>query len=98
MSGPNAVALAPGAQSAALRPRDAAEKAAAAFAANVRRARNARGWTQDDLAIAAGVGRGTVINVELRRCGVTLEIAAMIAAALGTTVGALAGERESKAS
>lgn len=66
----------------------------AVFAASVRRERLARGWSCDELAGRSGVSKGTVVNVEFQRCGTTLDVAVLLAEALGTTIGALAGERE----
>jgi transcriptional regulator with XRE-family HTH domain len=64
----------------------------AVFAASVRRARRARGWSLDELAGRSGVGRNTILNVELQRSGTTLDVAWLLAAALGMTIGELAGD------
>jgi transcriptional regulator with XRE-family HTH domain len=60
------------------------------FAASVRRERKARGWTLDEMAARSGVTHSTIVNVETRRTGTTLDVAALLAEALGTTIGALA--------
>jgi transcriptional regulator with XRE-family HTH domain len=70
----------------------AEQKVRAVFAASVRRARRARGWSLDELAGRSGVARNTILNVELMRSGTTLDVAARLAGALETTIGELAGD------
>jgi len=70
-----------------------ADPVTAVFAENVRRERRARGWTQADLAAESGVSRSAVGTVETQECGPSLGTAVRLARALGTTLGALAGER-----
>lgn len=59
------------------------------FAAAVTRERKARGWTQDDLARKARLSKSTIVNTERAFRGPSLEVAAMIAAALGMRLGDL---------
>ncbi len=67
-----------------------AEQVREVFAASVRRERQARGWSLVMLARRAGIGRTTLAGIERLRRGATLETAALIAGALGTTIGELA--------
>ena len=64
----------------------------AVFAASVRRARQARGWSREELGRRSGVSKNTLLNVELQRSGTTLDVAALLAGALGVTIGELAGD------
>jgi HTH-type transcriptional regulator / antitoxin HipB len=59
------------------------------FAASVRREREARGWTPTELARKSGITQGTIVNIEAGRHGASLRVAAGIAGAFGTTIGAL---------
>jgi transcriptional regulator with XRE-family HTH domain len=52
------------------------------FARNVRRFRTNKGMTQDELAVAAGLGRSFVSQVERGRFSVTLETIAALSGAL----------------
>ena len=70
----------------------AEQKVREVFAASVRRERQARGWSREELAGRSGVGKGTIVNVELLRTGTTLHVASLLAGALGTTIGELAGD------
>lgn len=63
--------------------------AAAAFAHNVRRLRLARGWTQRQLADAAGVTVRSISSYELGPRLPYADVAHRIALALGSTVGGL---------
>jgi transcriptional regulator with XRE-family HTH domain len=64
----------------------------AVFAASVRRARQARGWSREELGRRSGVSKNTLLNVELQRSGTTLDVAALLAGALGMGIGELAGD------
>lgn len=55
----------------------------AVFAANLRRERKARGWTQEELGRKSGVTGRTVLRAEKGSDGVTLGTAAMLAGGLG---------------
>jgi transcriptional regulator with XRE-family HTH domain len=66
----------------------------AVFGASVRRERQARGWSFNALAGRSGVGRSTLVRIERRIGTTTLDVAALLAAAFGTTIGELADERE----
>lgn len=62
----------------------------ATIAANVRRMRRARRWSQAKLGDEARLSRATVAQLEICRYeSVTLDVLLPIAAALGTTVDAL---------
>lgn len=60
----------------------------------IRARREELGLSQERLAEAAGVHRITVINVEAGESRPSLDTVIALAAALGTTVGALLGETE----
>lgn len=60
------------------------------FGANVKRAREAKSWTQDDLAGLIGLTRSSVANIEAGRQDTPLSRAAIIAAALDSSLGDLA--------
>lgn len=66
----------------------------AVLADSVRRERKARGWTQAELAVKAGIAKATVMAVETQRTGTTVEVAAMIAEAFGMTAGTLVDGRQ----
>ena len=55
----------------------------AVFAANLRRERRARGWTQAELGRKSGVTGRTVLRAEKGLDGVTLGTAALLAGGLG---------------
>jgi DNA-binding XRE family transcriptional regulator len=59
------------------------------FAASLRRLRRERQLSPAQLAKAAGISKDTVLKVERGANGVTLQVAGAVAAALGTTVGAM---------
>ena len=59
---------------------------------NVRRAREAAGLSQADLASAAGVVRSSIANFEAGRQALPLDKLAAVAIRLGVSVGALIGE------
>jgi DNA-binding XRE family transcriptional regulator len=62
------------------------------FALNVRALRQSKGLTQANLAVAAGVGRSFVSQMERGRFSVTLETLGAIAQALDVSPWALLGE------
>lgn len=66
--------------------------ALAVFGQRVRTLRQATGIQQQDLAVAAGLTRASIANIEAGRQNTTVTALLAIAAALGTTVGALLGE------
>lgn len=68
----------------------------AAFAERLRDERKARGWTQAYLAGRAGVGRTTVSSAEQGCSGIYLDVAVMLARALGVSLGTLTGETEAR--
>lgn len=59
---------------------------AARFGVGVRSARSAKGWTQVQLAIAAGLAPNTVARVERGELGVSLDAALRLCDALGVTI------------
>jgi transcriptional regulator with XRE-family HTH domain len=61
------------------------------FGERLNRLRNAAGFSQNTLAIAAGVPAGTLRNLEYDRRGPLLETAKLLARALGVTLDELAG-------
>jgi transcriptional regulator with XRE-family HTH domain len=63
---------------------------ASRFGAGVRAARATKGWTQVQLALAAGLATNTVARVERGELGVSLDVALRLCAALGVTVEATA--------
>jgi transcriptional regulator with XRE-family HTH domain len=65
----------------------------AVLAASVRREREARGWSLNMLAARSGVGRSTIVRIERQDGSVTFDIAALLAAAFGTSIGDLADPR-----
>jgi putative transcriptional regulator len=69
-------------------------RASAPFGAAVRRLRTAAGLSREQLAVAAGVSHSTVVNLELGYYQPSLPCALALAAALGTTVDALANGEE----
>lgn len=56
------------------------------FGVGVRSARGAKGWTQVQLALAAGLAPNTVARVERGELGVSLDAALRLCAALGVTI------------
>ncbi|MEE4541027.1 helix-turn-helix transcriptional regulator [Streptomyces sp. V4-01] len=58
----------------------------------IARHREARGWSVDDLAGAAAVGRVTVVRVETAARSTGLDVLLQLAAALEVTVGQLLDE------
>jgi transcriptional regulator with XRE-family HTH domain len=54
-------------------------------AGNVRKARKAEGWSQEDLALEAGLDRTYISQVERGKRNVTVVVLARIAAALKMT-------------
>lgn len=71
------------------RRRAAGQAAEEAFARSVRRLREERRWTVRELADEAGVDQSTVSRIELTGRAGPYRIAYAIAAALGSTVGAM---------
>lgn len=63
---------------------------ASRFGAGVRAARAVKGWTQVQLALAAGLAPNTVARVERGELGVSLDVALRLCAALGVTIEATA--------
>jgi transcriptional regulator with XRE-family HTH domain len=61
-------------------------KGAVKIGAAVTRLREAKGWTQQRLAEAAGLSQPYVANVEAGRYGASLAVAQSLAKALGVTV------------
>lgn len=59
---------------------------AARFGVGVRSARAEKGWTQVQLALAAGLAPNTVARVERGELGVSLDAALRLCAALGVTI------------
>ena len=66
----------------------------AALGLEIREARLAKGWTQDDLAAAADTDRAYIGNLETGRRNPALSTLARIAAALGVNVSALTASAE----
>jgi transcriptional regulator with XRE-family HTH domain len=60
------------------------------FASALRRERLARDWSGAELSRRSGVTQSTISNIEGGRFGTTLDVAALLAEALGVTIGALA--------
>lgn len=58
----------------------------------IARHRDARGWTVDDLAGAACIGRVSVIHLENGRRSTGLDVLLQVAAALGISIGRLLDE------
>jgi transcriptional regulator with XRE-family HTH domain len=63
--------------------------AARALAANVRRLRKERGWSQDRLAVEVGIEQNAISLIENGRSNLTLLLAEEIALSLGTQLHAL---------
>jgi transcriptional regulator with XRE-family HTH domain len=56
------------------------------LAANLKRLREARGWSQQQLADFSGVPRPTIANLESGDCNPTLSVMLRVAAALATSI------------
>ncbi|MRH93599.1 helix-turn-helix domain-containing protein [Nocardia sp. SYP-A9097] len=65
-----------------------------AVGAAVRRAREAAGWTQDELAAASGVSRPVIARIELGTASVQIDRLWDLAEALSTTPSALLADAE----
>jgi transcriptional regulator with XRE-family HTH domain len=52
---------------------------------NLRRARQARGWSQADLAAQLGVSKSLISRIEQGRANITLATVEQLASALGVT-------------
>lgn len=63
--------------------------------ANIKARREAKGWTQEVLSKLTGIHRVTIAKYESTNCGMTLESATRIAAALGCTIDDLQWKEES---
>jgi transcriptional regulator with XRE-family HTH domain len=61
------------------------------LAANVRRLRLERGWSQEELADQSGLHRTYVSQIERGRKNATITVVEKLAVALGVTAGALLG-------
>ena len=74
----------------------ASKSTRAVLAANVRRLRAARGWSQERLAEKAGIHRNYLGGIERRERNVGLDNIENIARALGITVGELLSDSETE--
>ena len=64
------------------------------FGENMRRCRQAKGWSQERLAQKANVSTGTVSKLERGLTNATSDVYESVAKALGTSVAQLAGASE----
>ncbi len=65
-------------------------------ATQLRKLRNARDWTQKELARRSGVSHGYIARLEIAMQEPSLKVLEKLAAAFGITVGELLGERPMK--
>lgn len=56
------------------------------FASNVRKYRNAKGLTMDQLADLVGVQKGAIVTIELAKVNTTISTATAISIALGVSL------------
>ncbi|MFD9948259.1 helix-turn-helix domain-containing protein [Nonomuraea sp. NPDC059023] len=68
---------------------DPAEPVGRALAANLRAARQARGWRLEDLAARSGVSRGMLQQIETGRTNPSIATLARICSTLGVSIGRL---------
>lgn len=64
------------------------------FSSRLKRLREAKGLTQEQLADATGIHRSCIARYETREMGITAENAGKLATALSCTIDALMGREE----